>query len=84
MNRERGREEERRRRVLTKGTVAEIPLQPTLAGPTIETGVALTVVDSGVTHFPCDEGTKAISRSDYSGNWERQAGVVGNEVMNQC
>lgn len=74
---------ERRRRVLTEGTVAEIPLQPTLAGPTIETGVALTVVDSGVTRFPCDEGTKAISRSDYSGHEESQAGAVGNEVMNQ-
>lgn len=71
-------------RVLTEGAVAEIPLQPTLAGPTIETGVALTVVDSGVTRFPCDEGTKAISRSDYSGKQERHAGVIGNEVMNQC
>lgn len=52
MNRKRRDEEERRGRVLTKGTVAEIALQPTLAGATIETGVALAVVDSGVTRFP--------------------------------
>lgn len=42
------------RSVLTKGTVAVIALHPALAGSTIETGVALTVIDSGVTRLPCD------------------------------
>lgn len=54
INREREDRAERRRSVLTEGTVAVIPLHPALAGSTIETGVALTVIDIGVTRFPCD------------------------------
>lgn len=70
INREREDQAERRKRrrsVLTKGAVAVIPLHPALAGATIEAGVALTVIDSGVTRFPCDWGIKTISRSEYSG-----------------
>lgn len=43
----------RRSSILTKGAVAVVPLHPALAGSTIEARVALTVVDSGVTSFPC-------------------------------
>lgn len=47
--------------------MAVVPLHTALAGPTIETGVAFTVIDSRVTGFPCDQGTKTISRSEESG-----------------
>ena len=54
INREREDQAERRRSVLTEGAVAVIALHPALAGSTIETRVALTVIDSGVARFPCD------------------------------
>lgn len=53
INREKEDQAERRS-VLTEGAVAVVPLHPALAGSTIETGVALTVIDSGVTRFPCN------------------------------
>lgn len=52
--REREDQAERRRSILTEGAVAVVPLHPALAGSTIETRVALTVIDSGVTRFPCN------------------------------
>lgn len=55
-NIDRAREDqaERSSSVLTEGTVAVVPLHPALAGSSVETGVALTVIDSGVARLPCD------------------------------